>query len=187
MLLRWAASFLLATSSPWVTGTAAAAAHTIAISSRTAMRTGCASGASERQKLQAILLLQLLQLAYWLPVAQALWTIVAALWGSAWSGAPLLQWPALQAVAFVALCCERWRLHCELLFASSLKGRTSEECQPLLLASRQLENELGRWPLHLVATVIHGLSPQVGGGVLLLCADVLLVLVPAALAPLAPL
>lgn len=74
MLLRWAASFLpLPARVPFAALAAAAAAHSVAVCSRRALAAGCAGGASRRQKLQAVLLLQLLQLAYWLPAARAVW------------------------------------------------------------------------------------------------------------------
>lgn len=122
-------------------------AHTIALSSRQAMAAGCASGASNRQRVKAMMLVQLLQLAYWLPATKAVWTILAALWSCAWgnSSAPLLQEATLRAVALCALCCERWRLHAELLSAAHLEDASAAACQPLLYASRQVASEFGCW------------------------------------------
>lgn len=163
MLLRRGASLVLpGWAWPlWADVAAAAAARLIAVSSRRALAAGCASSASRRQKVQAVLLLQLLELAYWLPATRALWTIFVALRSSAWSGAPLLQAPALRALAVCTLCCERWWLHCELL-NTARKHATAAACQPLLLsAGRQVEHEFGCWPLHAVRRLLYTMSPQV--------------------------
>lgn len=165
MLLRWAASFLpLPARVPFAALAAAAAAHSVAVCSRRALAAGCAGGASSWQKLQAVLLLQLLQLAYWLPAARAVWTLLAALWRCASNGAPLPIEPVLRALALCTLCCERWQVHCELLaITTRMETGAVEACQPMLRASRQLEREFGCWPLHTVRSLLYMMSPQVRG------------------------
>ena len=162
MLLRWAASFLLPTRGPWASIAAATAAHTIAVHSRCGMAAGCTDSACRRQKQQAILLVHLMRLAYWLPMVWACWTIGAALWSTAWHGALLLQGPALRALTFYVLSCEHWWLRWELE-SLAFRSEVTEAHRQLLHASRQVATDFGRWPLLIVRNLIAALGSQVWG------------------------